>query len=81
MGKESRVCQKNNSIKLNVAEAFGYSDDQLAEEYDRAATAETGTCPPPAPSEEFEKILAKIEKKTDKFQPSAEKAEGNKRKI
>ena len=64
MGINCRIHQVDICIDTTLAEAFGYGEDQLADEYDRAASSEKSACVPSAPAGEFEKILACVEKKT-----------------
>ncbi len=65
MGKDDRIYQGSDDVESSLTEAFGYSDDQLADEYDRAESAGRPAHMPPAPKWEFEKILERVKKKTD----------------
>lgn len=61
MGRKRPFYQEKQYADLILPEAFGYSDDQLAAEYDHAANAERAACVPSAPAEEFERIWARVE--------------------
>lgn len=52
----------DNFIEQIMAEAFGYSDEQLAEELDQIAQ-EVGESVPEAPEGEFEKIWERVDKR------------------
>lgn len=62
MRQENLDQMNDNYIEQLLEEAFGYSDEQLAAELDRAA-AEAAKNPDPrlaAPEDEFEKIMARV---------------------
>lgn len=60
MEKKRQQQLDDNFIEQKMAEAFGYSDEQLAEELDRIAREAQGSIPQP-PEGEFEKILERVE--------------------
>lgn len=66
MGKEEWTDQKRAFMESDLAEAFGYGGEQLAEEYDRVMSEGLSAHIPPAPKGEFEKILKLVQEKKDK---------------
>lgn len=68
MGKDNLYHQKNNPIDSVLQEAFGLGDEQLADEYDRVASSEGLVRVPPAAGDEFEAILARLDRRTGKKQ-------------
>lgn len=63
MKKQERNPSEENLIGKKIAEAFGYGDEQLMAEYDRAAAeiADPNHQEPEIPEDTFDKIMARLE--------------------
>ena len=63
MERKSQKQLEDNFIDQKLAEAFGYQDEQLAEELD-AVAAEAGDDLPRAPGGELRKIMDRLERES-----------------
>lgn len=63
MKKQERAPSEENLIGKKIAEAFGYGDEQLMAEYDRAAAeiADPNHQEPEIPEDTFDKIMARLQ--------------------
>lgn len=63
MKKQERNPSEENLIGKKIAEAFGYGDEQLMAEYDRAAAeiADSNHQEPEIPEDTFDKIMARLQ--------------------
>lgn len=63
MKKQERNPSEENLIGKKIAEAFGYGDEQLMAEYDRAAAeiADPNHQEPEIPEDTFDKIMARLQ--------------------
>ena len=63
MKNKNQMQADDNFIDQKIAEAFGYGDQQLAEELDRAVAAAKEQ-PPTAPEGELQRIINRLDRKS-----------------